>query len=293
MPAPYYVSTDPTGRWVGSGVRLTAAQADENIWYFADAISGITGATAVSIGSITQTGTNLYVNYTDSSQDGPFPIPTATWSPQGEWTALTAYSQNDIIYYNGQVYLVLENHTSDSTFDENATDGDLNLLYGLLVPVPGNTLPSGGTAGYVLTKNTATDFDISWTAPLPTGGATGSRLVKASSTNFDVQWSAEPTIFNVVTGTTGIGTATIGPTAGNIYQITPTGDLTINASSAPVGPVYFVFTTTGATARNITFGTNMTSSGVVTTGTVAAKKITAQFIGDGSALTEISVSGAM
>lgn len=292
MPAPYYVSTDPTGRWSGSGVRLTAAQADENIWHFANAIAGITGATAVSIDSITQTGTNLYINYTDLSQDGPFALPQAVWNPVGEWTPLTAFTRNDVTYYNGQVYLVLQTHTSDTEFDANATQSG-NPIYGLLVPLPGNVLPTGGTAGYVLTKDTVTDFDVSWSPPLPTGGATGYRLVKKSSTNFDVQWSAEPSLFNVVTGTTGIGTATIGPTAGNIYPITPTGDLTINASSAPVGPVYFIFTTTGATARNITFGTNMTSSGVVSTGTVAAKKITAQFIGDGSALTEVVVSGAM
>lgn len=58
----------------------------------------------------------------------------------------------------------------------------------------GGSLPTGGTTGQVLTKNSNADGDAGWvdqtggSDELPTGGATGQVLAKASGTDGDVEW---------------------------------------------------------------------------------------------------------
>lgn len=50
---------------------------------------------------------------------------------------------------------------------------------------------NGGIAGQVATKNSGTDFDISWNTPhyLITGGTTGQVLTKNSNADYDVTWT--------------------------------------------------------------------------------------------------------
>lgn len=289
-----YVTNGATGTWTGGGVPLTPAQVDENFYHVKSLVDALELAEPVSIDDFRfTTATTFYVDLTDTTSLGPYDLPISYLNPRGGFTGGVNYAVNDVFDDNGSLYYVRVAHTSTGPFDPNAQDGLLNPLYGLLIEPAGTALPTGGATGYVLMKDSSTDFDFSWQPPLPTGGATGYGLVKTSSSDFATTWAAVANAPSVVTGTTGAGTATLGPTAGGIYPIVPTADLTINASSVPVGPVYFIFTTTGATARNVTWGTNFKSSGVVTTGTVAAKVISAHFIGDGTTLTEITVSGAM
>ncbi len=58
---------------------------------------------------------------------------------------------------------------------------------------PSAFLPSGGTTGQVLTKNSATAQDASWAAihQVPAGGTTGQVLKKVSDTDYDVAWAAD------------------------------------------------------------------------------------------------------
>lgn len=51
-------------------------------------------------------------------------------------------------------------------------------------------VPVGGTAGQVLAKNSATNYDTEWInlAGIPTGGTTGQCLVKQSGTDYDIAW---------------------------------------------------------------------------------------------------------
>ena len=55
-------------------------------------------------------------------------------------------------------------------------------------------IPPGGTTDQVLSKDSATDYDVSWKslptppAGLPTGGTAGQALKKVSATDFDVSW---------------------------------------------------------------------------------------------------------
>lgn len=56
----------------------------------------------------------------------------------------------------------------------------------------GAGVPSGGSAGQILSKTNATDYNCQWKTVgfLPTGGTAGQVLKKSSSTNYDAAWSA-------------------------------------------------------------------------------------------------------
>lgn len=65
-----------------------------------------------------------------------------------------------------------------------------------------NGLPVGGTAGEVLTKASATDYDATWSTVsaangLPVGGTAGQSLIKNSATNYDAGWSTPAGILPV------------------------------------------------------------------------------------------------
>lgn len=88
--------------------------------------------------------------------------------------------------------------------------------------------------------------------------------------------------------------ATLTPTLGNVFTVTPTGALTINAASAPVGEyLTIVVTTSGTSSFVLTFGTNFKSTGTLATGTVSAKVFTVSFLCDGTNCNEISRTTAM
>ena len=90
------------------------------------------------------------------------------------------------------------------------------------------------------------------------------------------------------------GTDTLDPTLGEVFTLTPSGAVTINAASAATGlRVYLVVTTSGVSSFNITFGTSFKSQGVLATGTVSGKVLVVAFIGDGTNLNEISRTAAM
>lgn len=72
--------------------------------------------------------------------------------------------------------------------------GDEQTLNGQLAKIAvGAVLPTGGTAGQVLSKVDADDYDTVWIDPasgsgIPDGGTTGQVLAKASDTNGDAGW---------------------------------------------------------------------------------------------------------
>lgn len=90
------------------------------------------------------------------------------------------------------------------------------------------------------------------------------------------------------------GTISLDPTLGDVFKLTPTGDVTLNAASAPAGArITLIVITSGTTSRNITPSTNFKSTGVLVTGTVTAKYFTVSFVGDGTNLIETSRTVAM
>lgn len=91
-----------------------------------------------------------------------------------------------------------------------------------------NPLPSGGTTGQVLAKNSGTNFDTSWETigSVASGGTTNQVLAKNSNTNFDTKWE------NVVTsvGVTAPADFTITNT-----PITTTGNIGVAWANTPTG----------------------------------------------------------
>lgn len=69
-----------------------------------------------------------------------------------------------------------------------------NAIRAAVAGVGGGSVPAGGSAGQVLTKASAVDYDSSWAAApaapngLPIGGTGFQILVKASATDYDSAW---------------------------------------------------------------------------------------------------------
>ncbi len=83
---------------------------------------------------------------------------------------------------------------------------------------------------------------------------------------------------------------------GNYSKLTPTQDMTLNAptplSSASQEWTLIVLTS-GASSWNITFGTNMLSTGVLATGVTTAKRWLVKFVSDGTDWIELSRAGPL
>jgi hypothetical protein len=117
----------------------------------------------------------------------------------------------------------------------------------IAAPAATNGLPTGGTTGQFLTKSGATAYAAGWTTAytVPTGGTTGQVLTKSSATNGAVSWTTPAAGGgSTITGTNGnlvVKNATGGATAANLLVHADTGNLQI-ATDSPlvVGKFNFV-----------------------------------------------------
>lgn len=138
---------------------------------------------------------------------------TAITTFTNDTTATAAYNQN-----NTTITAALDNALSRNGLMPNQMGGniDMNSNHILNLPAPFspdepmrvvdmqsftaggsitfNNIPVGGAPGTVLTKNTFSDYDVSWSsgsiAGLPTGGSTNQVLAKNSNTSFDTVWNS-------------------------------------------------------------------------------------------------------
>jgi hypothetical protein len=62
-------------------------------------------------------------------------------------------------------------------------------------------LPTAGVVSQVLTKNSSTNFDVSWQYPIPIGGTLNQVLTKNSGTNFDISWQSLQAVQAINIGT--------------------------------------------------------------------------------------------
>lgn len=92
----------------------------------------------------------------------------------------------------------------------------------------------------------------------------------------------------IALGTT--GTQSLNPAIGNVFTITPAGNIVINAASVPATGqiVNLVVTTSGTSVCTITFNTNFKSTGVLSTGATTGKVFVVTFVSDGTNLNEVS-----
>lgn len=281
----------------GLGRGLTYAEVDANWTAIQSAVNGLLAASpGVGIASITQpTPWTIRITLTDSTT-ATFALPIASYNYRGTWAAATAYAVNDTFQQNGSLYAVLFAHTSASTFDAGANDGSGHDYYQALLSAPAATLPTGGTTGQALVKTSGTDFATGWgsialgvISGLGSGVATALALAANAAGGF---LTAIPALVSSALSAT-TGTVSLDPTTRDIAAVTPTGDVTVNASTTPAKRLTFIITTSGTTSYNVTFGTNFKSAGVLATGTTTAKVWTVSFIGDGTTFTEISRTGPL
>lgn len=181
-----------TGAWgSGKGSPLTSAEVDGNFYDLSGRVTTLETVPpeAVSIDDITQTGSDLFIHMTDGNTFGPFTIDVPVWNFRGVWVALTNYSILDVFEYNGTVYQVIFDHTSAATFDPGANDGMGHNYYLVLLTLPADVLPLGGTTGQALIKTSDTDLDIRWaTAAIPVGGTDGQLILKDGGTDYTFSW---------------------------------------------------------------------------------------------------------
>lgn len=182
------------GPWgPGVGANLTAPQVDGNFYDVSMRVQNLElhPPESVTITSFTASGSQLYINMSDGTVQGPLTLPTVRWFFRGPWRPATVYAPDDVtVGPDSAVYLVLRSHTSATTFNANANDGAGHAYYSLLLEVPAATLPSGGAQGYVLIKNTVGNYDVIWgPVPAPPGGSGGQVLQKNSDIIGDASWN--------------------------------------------------------------------------------------------------------
>jgi hypothetical protein len=107
---------------------LTANEADGNVDDLNGRLTTVEGGAASGgISSFTISGTILTLTFTDTSvmsvDIGDANAFVLGNHLKGVWQPSTAYIVNDIFTYQGTLYCVVYDHTSASSFDENATSG--------------------------------------------------------------------------------------------------------------------------------------------------------------------------
>ena len=140
-----------SGAWgAGLGRNLTPAEVDGNFYDLKLRVEEIEDnpPAAIGISNITSNGSQLMVYLEDGTSFGPFSLPIAAFRSRGNWAASIAYFANDFVVAAGYgVYLVLTDHTSGSTFNENlqGADGD---VYQLLSPNHPSVISTKTAASY-------------------------------------------------------------------------------------------------------------------------------------------------
>lgn len=223
------------------------------------AARGVVGATIV--------GDQLTIEYTDATFD-VLAVPVASWNftnevGDGAWLPSEGYLVNDVFIANLKLYRVIFSHTSGLTFDPAANDGMGHNFYKELLAFPPLTFDDiGGALAFA---------DI-------TGALSVTQLRSAGAVT--------------PLGTT--GTVTLNPALGDLFTLTPTGDVTLNASATPANAnVTIDILTSGSTSRAVLFGTGFVSQGPLDTGTDTAKHFSITFRGTGTALVEVARTAAM
>lgn len=187
----YYRTPGPWGP--GVDANLTANQVDQNFYDVDQRLhTAITTPLApTQITSFNAVGNQLFIHMSDGTVMGPVTLPEVRWFFRGVWQPNTVYAIDDVFTGpNNLVYIVDYPHTSGTSFDPGANDGKGNNFYEVLLAPPASVLPNGGDTGYVLTKNSANDYDAIWGPPTgPPGGAQGQVLTKFSDAPGDAGWN--------------------------------------------------------------------------------------------------------
>ena len=160
--------TDDFARWgAGQGFNLSPTQVDINFW---DLIQRMIAQEArpdpsAGIAYFEIVGVMMYVHMTDGSVLGPYELPMAIFRDRGAWIPNAVYSKMDTFTINGGLWVVIWDHTSQSSFTPGANDGAGHNYYQLMLQPPGSAIPTGGAVGTSLVKSMTTDYAMMWGYP--------------------------------------------------------------------------------------------------------------------------------
>lgn len=279
-----------TGAWgSGKGAALTEAEFDGNTWHFYQAITALSGATAVGIDSISATAGQMTVYLTDLSEQGPFDLPFVVPNGRGAWGTGTFYAPYDVVNASANSYLVRYGHTSSASgpFDPYANDGLGHDYYSLFVSgitgPTGNVGPSGPTG-----RTGPTGAASTVTGPTGWTGATGATSTVTGPTG--PVWARY-----VSTAATGNGLITLSPTGGEIHT-NKIVDGAINYAANPaIGDLTLVLVVTGATGHIVSLLTGFTGpTGTYDLGSSSGKTWVLDFVSPGATAYYLkSISGPM
>jgi hypothetical protein len=129
-------TTDGAKWGAGKGANLNATEVDDNFWNLKQAIEAIaSGADGVGIQSIAVVGNKMTFTMTDLTTRGPFTLPVAAFNWTGAFQGGFDYKAYDLFTASEGMYIVRQDHTSDSTFDPSASNVN-GPLYALIFPYP-------------------------------------------------------------------------------------------------------------------------------------------------------------
>lgn len=117
--------TTDLAKWgLGKGSPLTKDEADENLWQILEYIAQAANAagTPHQIVSINVASNQMTVALDDGTTFGPFTLPSAAFRWTGAFVGAFNYKTFDILTSNDGAYLVLQDHTSATTFDPAASN---------------------------------------------------------------------------------------------------------------------------------------------------------------------------
>lgn len=144
-----------TGPWgAGKGSNLTAPEVDGNFHDLTQRIADVEDnpPTPISIADITMVGSQIFITLTNGEEFGPFNVPTATFIWRDEWTPSTVYAAFDVFKVTGVgQYLVINPHTSPTTFDPESADISLMFAIPDQAVVPVQPITAAGEYQVVLT----------------------------------------------------------------------------------------------------------------------------------------------
>lgn len=131
--------TDDPTRWGdGIGRVLQKAEVDLNFWILLTLITELQNNPALpkNIDSITVEDGAMTIHLDDGTTTfGPFNLPVATFEWRDNWMAATDYNKFDLFNESNGLYMVLQDHESEATFNPDAGNiaGD---YYKLLIAYP-------------------------------------------------------------------------------------------------------------------------------------------------------------
>jgi hypothetical protein len=118
--------TPDNSKWgTGKGSPLNAVEVDTNFWILFSLILNLEANPIQpnQISSISVANNQMTVTMADTTTFGPFTLPVASFHWKDVWAANTAYKAWDVFETNTGLFLVLQDHTSNPTF--NSTDGNV------------------------------------------------------------------------------------------------------------------------------------------------------------------------